>query len=167
MKLNISLAAVWTEIALVLLKEEWDFSKVLVNLSLIVSYVMFPAVETVPFARLQISGGNGTAFPFHLFPLLILFLFYLSFKTVKFIFFLYRNSGMGNGVHCLQVQIAMRGTFDGKSLMETVCDCVPLLVRIVRLFWIIQLFCLFEIKIGTNWLCVLSIISWLVMKLKH
>lgn len=160
MKLNISLAAVWTEIALVLLKEEWDFSKVLVNLSLIVSYVMFPAVEMVPSARLQISGGNGTAFPFHLFPLLILFLFYLSFKTVKFIFFLYRNSGMGNGVHCLQVQIAMRGTFDGKSLMETVCDCVPLLVRIVRLFWIIQLFCLFEIKIGTNWLCVLSIISW-------
>lgn len=167
MKLNISLAAVWTEIALVLLKEEWDFSQVLVNLSLIVSYVMFPAVETVPFARLQISGGNGTAFPFHLFPLLILFLFYLSFKTVKFIFFLYRNSGMGNGIHCLQVQIAMRGTFDGKALTETVCYCIPLLVRIVRLFLDNLNFFLFESKIGTNWLCVLSIISWLVMKLKH
>lgn len=64
------------------------------------------------------------------------------FQDSKIIFFLYRNSGMGNGIHCLQVQIAMRGTFDGKSLMETVCDCIPLLVRIVRFFWIIQFFCL-------------------------
>lgn len=67
MKLNISLAAVQTEIALVLLKEEWDPSQLLVNLSLIVSYVMFLAVETVPFARLLISGGNGSAFSFSIY----------------------------------------------------------------------------------------------------
>lgn len=62
MKLNTFLAAIQTEIALVLLKIQWDFIRVLVNLSLIVSYVMFPAVEMVPFARLPISGGNGRVF---------------------------------------------------------------------------------------------------------
>jgi hypothetical protein len=72
MKLNISLAAVQTEIALGLLKEEWDLSRALVNLSLIVSYVMFLAVGTVPFARLLISGGNGNAFSFSIY---FLFLF--------------------------------------------------------------------------------------------
>lgn len=39
---------------------------------------------------------------------------------------LYRNAGLGNGIHCLQVQIAMRGTFVGKYILGILCDCIPL-----------------------------------------
>lgn len=66
-------------------------------------------VAMVPSARLLISGGNGRTF----------ILSYNSFgRLMRFVLLMYRHPGNGNGLHALQVQIAMRGIFGEKLLLR-------------------------------------------------
>jgi hypothetical protein len=85
MKPNTSLGAVQTKMALKLLK--WKSSHRLVSFSLIECYVMFPVVEMVPSARLQICGGNGW--------ILVYFLIFMFFEHSEWIIFVFpSNTGI-------------------------------------------------------------------------
>lgn len=66
---------------------------------------MFLAVEMVPFERHLISGGNGR----NAHTQIAIFSFNLFRGLIRFVLLVHRNLGLGNGLHSLQVQIAMRG----------------------------------------------------------
>lgn len=62
----------------------------------------FHVVVMVLYEKLPTYGGNGSYF----FSLTTSFLKHL----IHFVIHFHRNAGMGNGLHGLQIQIAMRGT---------------------------------------------------------
>lgn len=107
MKHRIFPAAAWKNITIRLLMLKLLRHQFWINSCSIVSYVMSHAVVMAHFERLQTCGKNGSYNPKHFNNHCYekgSFLFHLNFGLNFF-----RNVGLGNGVHSLQLQIAMRG----------------------------------------------------------